>query len=59
MTIWSNSEPSNSIRCQLGHPEKRLIPCPNMKEAYSDFHGERYRCEVCGQTVRIDYEEMR
>lgn len=33
--------------------------CPNMKEVYSDFSGERYRCEVCKESYYLDYEEMR
>lgn len=37
----------------------RFTDCPNMKETYSDMEGEQYRCEVCGKTVYLDYEEMR
>ena len=33
--------------------------CANMKETYSGFDGERYRCGVCGQSYFLDYEEMR
>lgn len=33
--------------------------CPNMKETYSDLRGESYRCEVCGESYYLDYEEMR
>lgn len=33
--------------------------CPNMKEAGGGFSGERYRCEVCGESYFLDYEEMK
>ncbi len=39
--------------------EKGIGRCPNMKESYSDFSGERYRCEVCGASYYLDYDEMR
>lgn len=34
-------------------------PCPNMKEVGGGFDGERYRCDVCGATFFLDYDEMR
>lgn len=34
-------------------------PCQNMKEVGGGFDGERYRCEVCGATFYLDYDEMR
>jgi transposase-like protein len=34
-------------------------PCPNMKETGGGFEGERYRCEICGETFFLDYDEMR
>lgn len=34
-------------------------PCPNMKEVGGGFEGERYRCEVCGETFFLYYDEMR
>ena len=33
--------------------------CPNIKEVGSGFSGERYRCEVCGESFFLYYEEMR
>jgi hypothetical protein len=39
--------------------EKGISRCPNMKETYSDFEGERYRCDVCGASYYLDYEEMK
>ena len=45
-------------------PDQCLMPntywkCPNMKEAYSDMEGERYRCGVCGRSYYLGYEEMK
>lgn len=33
--------------------------CPNMKETGGGFEGERYRCEVCGESYYLDYEDMK
>lgn len=33
--------------------------CPNLKETGGGFEGERYRCEVCGESFFLDYDEMR
>jgi len=33
--------------------------CSNMKEVGGGFEGERYRCDVCGQTYFLDYEDMK
>ncbi|MEH3063825.1 MAG: hypothetical protein PGN33_14150 [Methylobacterium radiotolerans] len=37
----------------------RWTTCPNRKEDNGGFDGERYRCEVCGKSYFLDYEEMR
>jgi len=50
-----------------GDPEKQTeeckrlgyMRCPNMKETYGGFDGERYRCEQCGESYYLDYDEMR
>jgi len=34
-------------------------PCPHLKEVGGGFEGERYRCEVCGESFFLDYEEMK
>lgn len=39
-------------------PEKR-VRCPNMKCVYESDSGERYRCEVCGESYYLDYDEMK
>ena len=33
--------------------------CPNIKCTYEGMDGERYRCEVCGASFFLDYEEMK
>lgn len=33
--------------------------CPNLKEVGGGMEGERYRCDVCGKSYFLDYDEMR
>jgi hypothetical protein len=33
--------------------------CPNIKNTYEGFDGERWRCNVCGESFFLDYDEMR
>lgn len=33
--------------------------CPNMRCMFEGWDGERYRCEVCGASFFLDYEEMK
>lgn len=33
--------------------------CPHLKEVGGGFDGERYRCDVCGESFFLDYDEMR
>jgi hypothetical protein len=36
------------------------MKCPNLKEMDpKNMEGETYSCEVCGEYVYLDYEEMR
>lgn len=45
---------------QPGEPGSgRWSKCPNFKETYSGFDGERYGCEVCGESYFFDYEDMK
>jgi hypothetical protein len=37
----------------------RWTQCPNLKTTYEGFDGERWRCEVCGKSYFLDYEDMR
>lgn len=49
------------------HPEPRpkfavgqgtWSQCPNLKETYAGMDGERYSCDVCGESYFLDYDEM-
>lgn len=48
-----------------GDPTKKptecinVTRCPNMKETGGGFEGERYRCDVCGASYYLDYDDMR
>jgi hypothetical protein len=33
--------------------------CLNLKEVGGGFEGERYRCDVCGESYFLDYEDMK
>lgn len=35
------------------------LKCPTMLSTYDGFDGERYRCERCGQSIWLDYEDMK
>lgn len=39
----------------LGHWSR----CQNIKETYSGMDGERYGCDVCGESYFLDYDDMR
>lgn len=39
---------------------KWKMKCPNLKELDpTNMEGETYSCEVCGEYIYLDYEEMR
>lgn len=51
-----------------GDPEKkppacralsRKLDCPNMKEVGLSMSSEDYECAVCGESLSLDYDEMR
>jgi hypothetical protein len=33
--------------------------CPNVRCTYEGMDGERYRCDLCGYSYFLDYDEMR
>jgi hypothetical protein len=33
--------------------------CPNIKNTYEGMDGERWCCDVCGESFFLDYEEMK
>lgn len=37
----------------------KQVRCPNMKCTHEDADGERYRCEVCGESYYLDYDEIK
>lgn len=47
--------------CEYRHDGGGLLDahCPHLKETGGGFEGERYRCEVCGESFFLDYDEMR
>jgi hypothetical protein len=49
---------SLSAGCLSAHPDKN-DECEYMKCTYEGMDGERYRCERCGQSYFLDYEDMK
>lgn len=40
--------------------DEDLFKCPHLIERnLTDMNGERYRCDVCGKSFYLDYDEMR
>ena len=39
--------------------ERESWYCKNMKEYGDDMDCERYRCDVCGRTMKLYYDEMK
>lgn len=50
---------ADAAKCEKGLEGTKRVDCPNVKETHSDMSGERYRCEKCGYSYYLDYEEMR
>jgi hypothetical protein len=48
-----------SPECQIGKDGVPFPGCPNLKNTYEGMDGERYSCEVCGESFFLDYDEMR
>lgn len=55
MTDHKGDQEKQPFNCTVEHNNK----CPNLKCAYEGFDGERYRCDVCGESFFLEYEEMR
>jgi hypothetical protein len=47
-----SKQPNN---CMVDHDNR----CPNLKEVGGGMQGERYRCDVCGESYFLEYDEMR
>lgn len=56
MTNRKGDKSKRTPDCRIDEPFGR---CPNLKETYSGFDGERYRCDRCGESYFLDYEEMK
>lgn len=41
------------------HCIKNKGRCENLKCTYEGFDGERYGCEVCGESYYLDYGDMK
>lgn len=46
---------SEARKCVQANPQM----CTNLKCTYEGMDGERYRCDVCGRSYFLDYEDMR
>lgn len=53
-----NSQRIAELAQEAAEPCPKLS-CPDMKSTYDGFDGERYRCEKCGKSIWLDYEDMR
>lgn len=53
------TEQLHTISIPKCETEQQSWSCKNMKEYGNDFDYERYKCEVCGRSMKLDYEEMR
>ncbi len=42
------------------HTAENTYDCPHLTERdLTNMSGERYRCDVCGKSFFLDYEDMR
>lgn len=45
--------------CKINEATLDNFGCENIKEVGGGMSGERYRCEVCGESFFLDYDDMR
>jgi len=56
----SDREGDKSKRPPECHTDKSTYDCPHLSERnLTDMSGERYRCDICGKSFFLDYDEMR
>ena len=55
MTDHKGDPAKQPAECQVNVTNR----CPNLKCTNEGWDGERYRCEVCGESYFLDYEEMK
>lgn len=53
-TIKSFLEAREKVPC-----ESSRVSCPNMDLSHSSMEGETWHCKVCGDYIRLDYEDMK
>jgi hypothetical protein len=46
-----------AVKAALGCKESTR--CPHMSMSHSDYNSERYRCDRCGDSYSLYYDEMR
>lgn len=56
MTDYPGDPSKRPQDCKIDEPFGK---CENMKSTYDGWDGERYRCEVCGKSYFLDYEDMK
>jgi hypothetical protein len=55
-------ESKKPVECEYKESAKHGLldaHCPNLKEVGGGMSGERYRCDLCGYSFFLDYEEMK
>ena len=52
-------EKSVTVREVVCKTDRESWTCKNMKEYGDDMDCERYRCDVCGRTMKLYYDEMK
>ena len=54
---YKNDESMTEEQCKAS--EKGYLTCRNLVSSYEGFEGERYRCEKCGKSAWVDYEDCK
>ena len=39
--------------------KRRSLDCPNIRNTYEGYDGERWSCDHCGKSFYLDYEDMK
>jgi hypothetical protein len=60
MTDSKGDDAKRTPDCKIGQAGSYLdVACPNLQDVGGGMRGERYRCEVCGESYFLDYDEMK
>lgn len=57
--VFTPYGPENPKRFERDTGTGTWSRCPNLKNTYEGFDGERYDCDVCGMSYFLDYEDMK